>query len=555
MKTRLTSLVLASLLFIPAIAGAAPTPSTYDDPVWSDYLEKGKTAKVPEGIPTGPGAVSGCYGSGFWPDGYIQIIDPVNMSQHDGILMAESAKVNGRVYASETMKLFLDAVVTNVRKLSKNSDLQVPVQELFFAPGSVPMRILADETTSVEFGAYILNGTITEPVTDVRLHGEVVSKGAAFLLTARTRTAQRYQNYQKIAASFKGRFSMMSFTEFYATTQEILKIANEQLEDLDKGSSENKAAQVEQENSDTEKLNKEKEDKRAQIIEKYEKELDALRDKLILDISKKERDEIVDKIRFIEKQKQSDLQALVANSKLGNDSINIQERLEEIRNGKRLTAAQRKSRNNSSAVRHPGDLVLDEAAMWILVESILTQKAVGVTEIRLPNEMKARLIAYAKKAKKNSKTIALFDEITVASPVSFEVSLSCSVRDRFLGCQLGGNPDIEKRITKAATALLKAALKLPKERQMEIIQLVVNANPVELEYSFDTSTLRREYDGYFDYNERVRYMRLLTALENISIKGESNATRMRRLNKARGVEKESDFDSYFSDYLHELTIP
>lgn len=555
MKIRLTSLVLAALMFIPAIASSAPVSSSYDDPAWADYLEKGKTATVPDGFPTGPAAVSSYYGSGFWPDGYIQITDPVDMSQSDGIAMAESAKINGRVYASETMKNFLDAVVANMRKLSKNNALNVPVQELFFAPGTVPMRMLADAATTVEFGAYILNGAITEPVTDVRIHGEIVSKGAAFLLTNKTRIAQRYQNYQKTASSFKARFVQMSFTEFYATTQEILKIANEQLEALDKGGNEKKAAQVELEKSNIEKINKEKDSAKSQIAEKYEKELDSLRDRLILDISRKERDEIVDKIRQIEKQKQSELQALNENSKLGEDSFNIQERLEEIRNRKRLTAAQRKSRNNSSAFRHPGDLVLDEVSMWNLVESILTQKAAYVTEIRMPVEMKNRLVAYAKKAKKNNKTIAQFDEITVNSAISFEVSLSCSARDRFLGCQLGGSPDIEKRITKASSALLKAAVKLPKKRQLEIIQLVVNANPVELEYTFDTSELRKEYDGHFDYNERVRIMRLFTELENMAIKGESSATRSRRLNKARGIEKDSDFESFFSDYLNELTIP
>lgn len=555
MNAKITSGLLALLLSIQTFASAAPQPSTYDDATWSNYLEKGKTTTLPEGVPTGRGAVSSYYGSGFWPDGYIQITDPFDLSQQEDLAIAESAKVNGRTFASETTKNFLEAVVTGTRKLSKINDLKIPVQELFFAPGAVPMRILADSATTIEFGVFILNGTITEPATDVRIHGEIVSKGAAFLLTSKTRMAQRYQNYQKLAAPFSKRFTAMSYTEFYATTQEILKLANEQLSELGNADDQNKTAQIEQEKADTDKINQERESIRAKINEKYEKELDTLRDKLILDLSRKERDEVVDKIRFIEKQKQTELAALRDNSKLGTDNLNPQERLEELRNIKRLTPAQRKARYGSAAIKHDGDLILDEANMWNLVETIVTQKAASVTEIRLPLEMKNRLIAYAKKAKKNSKVITSFDTLTVPSQASFEVSLSCSTRDRFLGCQLGGSPDIEKRITKASSAMLKAATKLPAKRQMEIIQLIVNANPVELEYTFDTTELRKQYDDHFDYVERVKYMHIITSLENITIKGESAATRMRRLNKARGTESEADFESFFNDYINEIAIP
>ncbi len=559
MKHLISFVLLACAVMISGLAVAAPVPATYDNPAWSAYIENARFETIPDGIPTGPGAVSSYFGSGFWPEGYLQIDKPYDLSNNPDLAIAESAKVNGRTFASESMRNFLIAVTVKFQKLIDDHGKKLPIQSLFYAPGNVPMRIMEEKTTTIGLGVFIVNGTSFEPVTDVQIHGEVVSKGAAFLQTTIDRATLKYQKYQSLAAPFKSRFGTMGQTEFRSTTQELINQADEELMASLKQSVVITPERVEQEKQKLEQAQKEIADAKEKIEQQYEKELDALRNQLLEDLNAKDKEKVIEEIRAVEQKKQAELKALDANSVHGTahkTKVNPQERIANQQSDKRLTSSQRRAKYDSAATKSDTTLTLDERATWFLVEAILTQTDAVVSEIRMPLELKNRLVAYATKAKRDKKTIQRFLEITNNVSSGFEVSLACSARDRFLGCMLGGSPETEKTVSQVASAMLKSASQLPPERQMEIIQLVVNANPVELDFIFDTMTLRKRYVDEIDKTKQTEYMRLLTAIENIPIQNESAATRYRRLSKVRGALRQTDasFDAYFDDYLDDFSL-
>lgn len=560
MKKFTSYLISICIVLISNFAFAAPVPATYDNPAWSSYIEDEKFDKIPDGMPTGRGAVSRYYGTGFWPENFIQIDKPYDLSTNTDLVFSESAKINGRIYASETMRNFLIAVSVKFQKLINDSSKQLPIQSLFYAQGNVPMRSFEEKTSTVSFGVYVLNGTSFEPVTDVRIHGEVVSKNAAYLKTSVDHLTLRYQNYQKLAEPFKTRFAAMSSTEFRKTTQELLSQANEESQVERKSSITDLTSEhVKLEKQQDEKAQKEIAAAKDKIDKQYESELDALRNQLLEDLSDKEKEEVIEKIRAVEMKKRAELKAIEEHSKHGSNQIakiNPQERKAERRNDKRLTSSQKRAKYDSASTNSASALSLDEKATWLLIEAIMTQTDAAVSEIRMPLEMKLRLANYASKAKRNKKVIEQFLKITTNAQSGFEVSLACSARDRFLGCLLGGSPETEDKINHAASAMLKSLDKLTPERQMEIIQIIVNANPVELDYIFDTLALRKRYNDEVDKIKRTEYRRLLTELEDIPIKNESAATRYRRLSKLRGSVRKTDesFDAYFDDYLDDFTL-
>ena len=193
---------------------------------------------------------------------------------------------------------------------------------------------------------------------------------------------------------------------------------------------------------------------------------------------------------------------------------------------KRMTTAQKNAASGKPA-KGTSELDLDEASMWILIEAILTQTDIPNAEIRLADDITTDLIDYPQKTKKDKNIIKKFEDITVDTNGGFEVSLSCSVRDRFLGCELGGSNEIEEKINKTATAMLKAASNQPEKRQIEIIRLVVNANPVELDYDFNVDTLRKN-----NTSKDVRL--LLSHFESIPVKGVKNNAVKKQTNKKSG---------------------
>ena len=557
MKHIICILVSACAVLISGLALAAPVPATYDNSAWNAYIENAAFDKIPDGMPTGPGAVSSYFGSGFWPEGYLQIDKPYDLSNNPDIALAESAKINGRTFASETMRNFLIAVSVKLQNLLDDHAQKLPIQSLFYAPGNVPMRTLEEKTTTIGFGVFIVNGTSVEPATDIHIHGEVVSKGAAFLQSSIDRATLKYQKYQSLAAPFKSRFNTMGQTEFRATTQELLNQADEELMASLKESTAVTPERVALEKQQLEKAEKEIADAKEKVEQQYEKELDALRNRLLEDLSARDKEDVIEQMRVVEQKKQTELKAIGKHSAHGSGhKINPQERIANQRNDKRLTSSQRRAKYDSASTKSDTALTLDEKSTWMLVEAILTQTDAAVSEIRMPLEMKNRLASFATKAKRDKKVIQRFLEITTNSSYGFEVSLSCSARDRFLGCMLGGSPETETKISRAASAMLKSASQLPPDRQMELIQLVVNANPVELDFIFDTMTLRKRYVDEIDKTKQIEYMRLLTALENIPIQNESAATRYRRLSKVRGALRQTDasFDAYFDDYLDDFTL-
>ncbi|MBQ8037499.1 MAG: hypothetical protein IJ268_10935, partial [Proteobacteria bacterium] len=154
----------------------------------------------------------------------------------------------------------------------------------------------------------------------------------------------------------------------------------------------------------------------------------------------------------------------------------------------------------------------------------------------MPITLKEQLLEYAHSAGRPADVINAFDRTTLTSQdgrnikkENITVHLMCSARDRFLGCQLGGNPKIEEKISAAASQILKITENTPRSTQFRAIEYVVRSNPVELTYKPDTKALRKSITSMLGKSRQNEYKKLLRSLDRIPLRGENpHAPNMRK---------------------------
>ena len=195
MKTKLTVILLAIFLIIPTVVFSAPTPASYDDPAWENLIEKG-IGTLPDSEPLGQGAVSGFNGESYWPRGFLQIHKPFDLKNHEGLVFSQHALDYGKHYASETVKLFLEATLEALGKIDPSNKPLIPIQSLFYAPTeSVPMSNLSEETLAVNLGIFILKGDKSEPLPFALISESGVTKGTDIQLKFIQNAYEQYRRY------------------------------------------------------------------------------------------------------------------------------------------------------------------------------------------------------------------------------------------------------------------------------------------------------------------------------------------------------------------------
>lgn len=196
MKTKLTVILLAIFLIIPTVVLSAPTPASYDDPAWEALIEKGIGTALPASEPLGPGAVSGFNGESYWPRGFLQIHKPFDLKNHKGLIFSKPALEFGQHYASETVKIFLEATLEALGGLDPAHKPVIPIQALFYAPtDSVPMRNLNEDTLAVKLGIFILKGDKSEPLPFAMISENGVIKGTDIQLKFIQDAYEQYRRY------------------------------------------------------------------------------------------------------------------------------------------------------------------------------------------------------------------------------------------------------------------------------------------------------------------------------------------------------------------------
>ena len=148
--------IWSGLLTLVLTASAFAAPS-YDSKDWQSFME-GKSTTVPAGVPAGKGMVGTWNGKGFWADkGLVDIQDAMDATSFEGVVISDTAKTGKRYYTGETGKAFLNALVAEMRKLSKDQKLEIPVAYLSYQGGGVPMRMMDLPGQTVSLGIYVRN--------------------------------------------------------------------------------------------------------------------------------------------------------------------------------------------------------------------------------------------------------------------------------------------------------------------------------------------------------------------------------------------------------------
>lgn len=543
-------LLVAAVLFVTVLTGcvafAAPVPSTYDDPEWLDYIEKGKTGKLPKGIPTGPGAVSGFHGKGFWPEGYTTVRSPYNMLKSPNLIFSNHSLIDETYYASESMKQFLDATVKRAIELSHNDKFKLPVRELSENESVVPYSRFRN---LISLGIFMLADD--KPVENA---DGIYMKGVCKIrINLSDDKYRKYTTIQNKLKTEKKSLLKLPIPEFENRIREIRNDSFQMSADEQKIRDVINANNAKKERPKTKSLRQlQNEDAKyneiSSELKSVDDELDSYREMMKTASDADERRLLNEGMREIREKRRD----LTAARKTRSDELRAQNQLspEEEAERKKYIAEmkaiqeERAARNSELAQRAKalgGDvdkslaiakkkLTLDLESTWIMIEAMLTQNDVEVDHMAMPIELKDDLKEYAKNAHKDDSLIKVFDLKTgKGGSQGIVVTLGCSARDRFLGCQnTGGSDEVEKRVSDASSAMLKAAAGLPDERKLEILRLVANANPRMTESRFDTSKLREKYVTDDNPARSYEYLILLDAIDHLRVKNEDADDRKKK---------------------------
>ena len=452
--------IFGIFLFQFCFAGQASAAPQYDSQAWKKFIENNETAKLPSGLPTGPAAVSRWNGKTFWDRSFIRVASPIDMSKKPGMNFSDQAKEYKAVYASQTMADFLEATLAKFRELTNDSSIAIPIKQLLYNQDNiVPSPDDLKNVYEVRLGIFgIENGkTVSYPGANFR-------QSTFSLSDEQPLNAIQHQYYAKLCNEQKETISRLSSAALFPKTRALWRQAN----DLAR-----KALGFQP----------------LPRLREAKERTDYLK---VLSEAKtdEERKAIMDK--HYEEAKAQDLKDA-----------------EELNN----TAAARQTgfpKNLLVEYRKINDL--DYATTWFLIEAILTQTAAEVQEIRLPHEFTRRLIEYAQNNGRPTEVISKYQTLIISTNGSFTIVLGCSIRDRFLGCQIKSGNDVEEKVNALASQMLKLAEDAPVERKFEILQLVVNADPSTLTYAFNPDYLVKEAST-------PEKRRLLTQFRKIPLNG------------------------------------
>ena len=122
------SIICVCLIILGLLATSATAAPKTKVPSWDDYFTSDSSGPLPQSDPSYRGAVT------LWSDGtmtpsgqYLHIHQPYDMTNSKDIVLSNYAKDYGLVYASATVKSFLEATARQMRTQMKDTALRIPV--------------------------------------------------------------------------------------------------------------------------------------------------------------------------------------------------------------------------------------------------------------------------------------------------------------------------------------------------------------------------------------------------------------------------------------------
>ena len=623
MNTKLSLLLLALLLFLPAMALCAPAPSTYEDPAWGNLIEKGIGTTLPDSEPLGPGAVSGYHGEGYWPKGFLQIYKPYDLKGHAGLVFSKPALDFGQHYASETVKLFLEATLAMLSEIDQSHHPVIPIQALYYAPtASVPMRNQNEATLAVNLGAFILKDNKSEPLPFAKISERCIQKGAELQFS---RAQNAYEHYHRYAESMRPHLNMLRSLAPGDMQQKVNEL-NKALREEEKAEKKAKKEAQKEAKPPQKVTNHSKKDASFAPIEKrYQDEMSELyaqlqaasgperqslaeryvkldlelenefekhklnQDPNLAQFLQEEHafyDEIDNKIRTTmtdalacktscqkilnkldnleaERDQLQATRSAVLRERAKQPGVeknrsarNIQfneerrkEHAERMEFNKKYIHQTRQFPPNTHGYLCDFPEAIDIQRTWAMFEAMLTQSTVPVADILMPISLKDDLLSYAISADRPLEILNKFDKIVLTQantksniPEGITVHLMCSVRDRLLGCMLGGDPETEAKVSDVVSQLLKLSENAERSTQFRAIEYAVRANPVDLTYKLNTKALNEATKSMIG-SRKSTYTRLLGNFESIPMRGQAASNRKSSKSRAKSkIQDNQDLD-------------
>ena len=236
------------------LASSALAEPSYDSKSWQSFME-GKSTVMPSGLPTGKGAVGIWNGKDFWKrQDLYSIMDACDAGTIKGVELSAEAKSAKRTYTSQTGKDFLEAAVAELRKLTGDNAINLPVAYLSYLAPEVPMRRNGVSGQEVAFGLFVTNDGKSVSLPDASYYMTKVMNSLVI---------PNDKQYQKYLALTKGQKSILLMLDERAL--------NEKLNELDIAARE-QSREKPRNQREMDKIRKEIEDEFAEEFESLSKE-------------------------------------------------------------------------------------------------------------------------------------------------------------------------------------------------------------------------------------------------------------------------------------------
>lgn len=301
MRHTIIALLIAAIAVISTSAFA--TPASYYDDAWANFIEKNAGKTTPDGFPLGQGAISVMRENEVWPEPFLKLVAPTDMSKVEAIALSQQAISNDRIYASENMASFLAASAEKLKKLTKQKDIKLPVYMLAYKADEIPTPTNSD-LLEVMLGLYLTGEAGPVPATDVATDGNTVFphhtkplSGSAYRLYARNVQSQ-YSSLLKMTTQQAGQTLYEAFNQV-AQSEPTPKTSPQPL-------------QVPSQSDQSSSSSAQSSDRRANhkaILEKYRDQIKELRTQIWESDDPDERVRLTKKLHQLEDEREKELYA------------------------------------------------------------------------------------------------------------------------------------------------------------------------------------------------------------------------------------------------------
>ena len=503
MRSYIAIICFVCMLLINCNSWAEPDFSNASQ--WTSFFETDKTATLPPGIPMDKGYVTRWLDKEIYRSSdYVHIYSPVDMSGAGEITLSNYAKDYRMIYTGNTVKSFLEATAEQMRSLTHDSHIKLPVFSLM-ADLPMPIETGDKNTLGAVMGIYIVQNGKSVDYPNVQITNDGV------LDSDDPKTKMRRYN--------EDGFKYYQFIEYY--TGRLLMPPTNRREQP-------KPLPVKEMTPDL-------------IRNRVQNVMQADWHNFMSDAD----DHQIINVRLPNqiKAKQNAIDNTAALNELENN-------IERRRTISRPNYVHRSSYDEITQ----SYLTVDTKNTWYLIEAMLTQTKATVVEIHMPILFKEKIIHQAKSMKRSAKIIQKFENVYYDDQYTsgIRVLLACSVRDRFLGCPLGGVKSIEEEVLNQCDKLVRAIRNAQNtEDKVRALNIILNANPIYLRETLNVNELKSEIEKNLSDKAQTNALSTLSQFDNIPIK-KGNSLYIHNIKVPKDLQEDLESDR---TEIHHETAP